>query len=155
MLFFLSKEILHRTKKRKKAKNHHRTGALYSKSALIGSRTLPRTGSLLATNLSSVLVRCTRLADEANVRATKQRLLRLASFVALCPRAWSTAQDRAARVALVEPRQCIISHIPYAVITQRRVQSVAFYECLGRMRNASGWLELAIQQSIMFGLGQE
>jgi len=68
--------------------------------------------------------------DEVNARAAEPRLLRLATFVSLCPRAWSTVADRQARRQLVEQRQCINSHIPYAVVTQRRVDSAVFYEGL-------------------------
>ena len=71
------------------------------------------------------------LPAEANPRASEPRPLRLAGFVALCPRAWwATAEALAARKRLVEERTCLNSQIPYAIVTQRRFPSIAFCEGL-------------------------
>ena len=61
--------------------------------------------------------------------ACEPRLLRLASFVSLCPASWAVDADALAqRRKLVEERVCANSHIPYGVFTQRRFECLAFYE---------------------------
>jgi len=69
-------------------------------------------------------------SDEPNHAARQPRLLRLASFVALCPAAWASSDDLKQRRKLVEDKQCANSHIPYGVFTQRRFECLAFYDGL-------------------------
>ena len=67
---------------------------------------------------------------EQNERASEPDLLRLASFVSLCPASWATPDGVKQKLGLVEQRICANSHIPYAVNTQRRFQAIAFYDGL-------------------------
>ena len=79
------------------------------------------------------LVHCSTsalLPAEANARAREPRLLRLASFLSLCPRAWASEAALAERVRLAEERTCLNSAIPYACLRKRNFQSLAFYEGL-------------------------
>ena len=75
------------------------------------------------------LVHCsTASLTAANRRASRPDLLRLAAWVSMCPRVWANQADLLARLNLVKERMCINSHIPYAVTTQRRVESMVFYQ---------------------------
>ena len=77
------------------------------------------------------LVHCSTASltpSERNPRACRPELLRLAAWVSMCPRTWAMPDDLSARYDLVKERMCINSHIPYAVLTQRRIESMVFYE---------------------------
>jgi len=66
--------------------------------------------------------------DDENVRAKEPELLRLANFLSLCPASWATPGALVQRRELVEARTCANTSIPFAVMTQRRFEAVAFYE---------------------------
>ena len=57
--------------------------------------------------------------DSANQRAKEPRVLRLAGFLSMCPKAWATPADIAARLKVVEDRMCINTHVPHCVGSRR------------------------------------